>query len=167
MNDRPARDRPPGSGRQTPTASSSVSELHDHTVAGRLSTEELEDRLQAAYTARTTAELDALRRDLPRTDRQLAAAHAARRSHLIRRMIQESGGSLVLFVVCSGVWLATEGHSHGSFWPVWVLVVFVISVARNGWALFGPAPDLDAVERRWRPGASIAPLVTSDAAAII
>jgi hypothetical protein len=27
-----------------------------------------------------------------------------------------------------------------------VLVVFVLSVVRNGWALYGPAPDLDAVE---------------------
>jgi hypothetical protein len=29
---------------------------------------------------------------------------------------------------------------------VWVLVVFLLSVVRNGWALYGPAPDLDAVE---------------------
>ena len=31
-------------------------------------------------------------------------------------------------------------------WPVWVLLLFVLSVVRNGWALYGPAPDLDAVE---------------------
>jgi hypothetical protein len=42
-----------------------VTELHDHTVAGRLSAEELEQRVQDAYSARTTAELDAVRRDLP------------------------------------------------------------------------------------------------------
>jgi hypothetical protein len=122
-----------------------ISELNEHTVAGRLSTEELEDRLRAAYAARTTNELDALRRDLPLTDRQTALSQAARRSHLTRRLIQETGGSLSAFVVCTGIWLASG--ASGSFWPVWVLVVVVMSLARGGWALFGPAPDLDAVEQ--------------------
>jgi len=59
-------------------------------------------------------------------------------------MIQESGGSLGLFGVCVVIWAASG--ANGSFWPVWVLVVFVLSLVRNGWALYGPAPDLDAVE---------------------
>ena len=59
-------------------------------------------------------------------------------------MIQESGGSLSAFVVCTVIW-AVSG-AHGQFWPVWVLLIFVISLVRNGWALFGPAPDLDSVE---------------------
>jgi hypothetical protein len=29
-----------------------------------------------------------------------------------------------------------------------VLIVVVMTFARSGWALFGPAPDLDAVEAR-------------------
>ena len=123
-----------------------IAELNDHTVAGRLSTEDLEQRLQAAYAARTTGELDALRRDLPITARQAALEHAARRAHLTRRMIQESGGSLGLFAVCLVVWL-TSG-ANGQFWPGWVGLVFLLTVVRNGWALYGPAPDLDAVERQ-------------------
>ena len=122
-----------------------VSELREHAVAGRLTTEELEDRVQAVYSARTTAELDAVRHDLPVTGHQLAINHAARRSHLTRRMLQESGGSLGLFVVCAVIWLGSG--AHGQFWPVWVLLVFALSMVRNGWALFGPAPDLDAVEQ--------------------
>jgi hypothetical protein len=121
-----------------------IAELNEHTVAGRLTTDDLEQRLQAAYSAQTTGELDTLRRDLPATARQVALEHRMRRAHLTRRMLQESGGSLGLFVVCTVIWLADGGH--GSFWPVWVLVVFVLSVVRNGWALYGPAPDLDAVE---------------------
>ncbi|MGO9957336.1 MAG: DUF1707 domain-containing protein [Solirubrobacteraceae bacterium] len=121
-----------------------ISELNEHAVAGRLSTDELEDRLEAAYGARTTAELDALRRDLPTTAAQTALAARTRRSHLIRRMIQETGGSAGLFVVCTLIWLASG--ASGSFWPVWVLIVVVLSLVRDGWALFGPAPDLDAVE---------------------
>jgi hypothetical protein len=95
-----------------------VDELNEHAVAGRLDTDELEERLQSAYAARTTAELDALRRDLP----------------------------LGAFIVCTIIW-AADGAS-GQFWPVWVLLVVVLTFARSGWALFGPAPDLDAVEAR-------------------
>jgi hypothetical protein len=121
-----------------------VDELNEHAVAGRLDTDELEVRLQSAYAARTTAELDALRRDLPVTPRQTALSHAQRRSQLTRRMLQEAGGSLGLFAVCTIIWAASG--AHGQFWPVWVLIVVVFAFARSGWALFGPAPDLDAVE---------------------
>jgi hypothetical protein len=119
-------------------------ELREHAVAGRLEIDELEDRLQAAYAARTTTELDALRRDLPPSTRQVALRHRARRSHLTRRMIQETGGSAGAFVVATGVWLASG--AHGQFWPVWILLVVLLTVGRTAWALFGPAPDLDAVE---------------------
>ncbi|HZE06126.1 MAG TPA: DUF1707 domain-containing protein, partial [Solirubrobacteraceae bacterium] len=123
-----------------------IAELNEHAVAGRLSTEELEERLQAAYAARTTGELDALRRDLPVTDRQAAIAHAARRAQLSRRLVQETGGSLTAFVVCTAIWLATG--AHGQFWPVWVLIAVVATLARSAWALYGPSPDLDSVEEQ-------------------
>ncbi len=125
-----------------------VSELSEHTAAGRISTDELEERMQAVYAARTTAELAAVRHDLPLTERQAALGRAQRRSHLTRRLIQETGGSAALFVVCTVIWLVSghDGH-HGQFWPVWILIVVVMSLARNGWALFGPAPDYDAVEQ--------------------
>ena len=123
-----------------------IAELNEHAVAGRLSTDELEDRLQAAYSARTTGELDALRRDLPVTSRQVARSHAQRRAQLTRRLIQETGGSLGVFVLCTAIWLVSG--AHGQFWPVWVLLVVALTLMRSGWALYGPAPDLDAVERR-------------------
>lgn len=123
-----------------------IDDLRDHAVAGRLTTEELEQRLQATYAARTTAELDTLRRDLPATSRQTALSHAARRSRLQRRMLQETGGSFGLFLVCTLIWVASG--AGGQFWPVWVLLLTVLSLFRTGWALYGPAPDLDAVEAR-------------------
>jgi hypothetical protein len=119
-------------------------ELREHAVAGRLEIDELEDRLQATYAARTTTELDALRRDLPPSTRQVALTHRARRSHLTRRMIQETGGSAGAFVIATGIWLASG--AHGQFWPVWILLAVLLTVGRTVWALFGPAPDLDAVE---------------------
>lgn len=123
-----------------------IDALNEHAVAGRLTTEEFEERVSRAYAARTTGELDALRRDLPRTDLQTALEHRARRAHLTRRMVQETGGSLAAFVAATAVWAASG--ASGQFWPIWVLVVVVVSLVRNGWGLFGPAPDLDAVEAK-------------------
>jgi uncharacterized protein DUF1707/cell wall-active antibiotic response 4TMS protein YvqF len=50
-----------------------VTELRDHSVAGRLTLEELSDRIESAYAARTKGELERVTADLP-------AAPAARRS---------------------------------------------------------------------------------------
>src|SRR6201995_3582893 len=106
-----------------------VTELNEHTGAGRLDADELERRVQAAYAARTTGELDALRRDLPVPRRHVAVQHAHRARQLTRRMLQESGGSLGAFVVCTAIWAASG--AEGSFWPIWVLLIFVVSVVRN------------------------------------
>jgi hypothetical protein len=146
MSDNPSRpdDAAPGLRASDDDREQLITELHDNAVAGRLSTDELEERLQATYAARTTAELDALRRDLPVSKQQSQRGDAERRSHLTRRLIQETGGALTLFIVCCAIWLASG--ASGSFWPVWVLIVVLLTAARSGWALFGPAPDLDAVE---------------------
>src|SRR5579863_8099637 len=88
------------------------------------------------------------RRDLPRlpaTKAQQKAELAERRSHLQRRLIQQTGGSLTLFAICTGVWIS-DGAS-GQFWPIWVALIALIPLVRNGWALYGPAPDIDKVER--------------------
>ena len=122
-----------------------ISELNEHMVDGRIGTDELEERTEAAYAARTTAELDALRHDLPPTARQVARYQKQRRAHLTRRMIQETGGLGTVFLVGTAIWIS-DGAS-GQFWPIWVLLILVFSVARNAWGLYGPAPDLDAVER--------------------
>ena len=60
-------------------------------------------------------------------------------------MLQETGGSAGAFLVCTGIWLASG--AHGQFWPVWILIVVLLTVGRSAWALFGPAPDLDAAEQ--------------------
>ncbi|MGZ4226977.1 MAG: hypothetical protein ACXVTC_12135, partial [Solirubrobacteraceae bacterium] len=44
-----------------------------------------------------------------------------------------------------GIWAASG--AHGQFWPIWVLLVVLIPVLRNSWRLYGPAPELDRVER--------------------
>jgi len=125
-----------------------VREIREHFAAGRLTEDELSDRVQAAYKARTVGELGSLRADLPplpATRAEQRAELAARRGELQRRVLQQSGGTLVAFVVCTVIWFAAG--ATGSFWPVWVALIAVIPLVRNGWRLYGPAPELDRVEQ--------------------
>jgi hypothetical protein len=125
-----------------------ASEIREHFAAGRLTDDELSDRLQAAYSARTQRELQGLLADLPKlpaTRAEQKAAIAERRRQLQRRLLQECGGGAALFVVCVVVWLASG--AHGQFWPIWVALITLIPLLRNGWRLYGPAPQLDRVER--------------------
>jgi len=128
-----------------------AAEIREHYAAGRLNDDELSERVQAAYSARTEQELRAALADLPKlpaSPAQQKAELAARRSVLQRRMLQEAGGGLGLFVLCTVIWAVSGGHhGHGQFWPIFVLLVVLIPLLRNGWRLYGPAPDFDRVER--------------------
>ena len=122
-------------------------EIREHFAAGRLTADEMTERVHAALNARTQADLRALRADLPRlpvTPAQRKAELAARRGELQRRLLQQTGGGLVLFVMCTIVWLASG--ATGQFWPIWVALVSVIPLLRNGWRLYGPAPEFERVE---------------------
>lgn len=123
-----------------------VEELRDHALAGRLTSEELEQRVGAAYEATTRADLDALRADLPVSSRSVALALRKRKGRLRRRLAQESGGSLGVSALAVGVWVAVG--AHGAFWPAWVIGATLLPVVRDAWRLFGPASDLEAVEAR-------------------
>jgi Domain of unknown function (DUF1707) len=123
-------------------------EIREHFAAGRLTDEELDHRLAAVYAARTQSELRGLRSDLPAlaaTPAEQRAELAQRRGHLQRRLVQQSGGAMAAFVLCTVIWLASG--AQGMFWPVWVAVVALMPLLRNGWRMYGPAPELDRVER--------------------
>jgi hypothetical protein len=123
-------------------------EIREHFAAGRLTDDELDQRVAAVYAARTQSELADLRSDLPQlpaTRAEQRAELAERRAHLQRRLVQQSGGALGLFALCTVIWLASG--AQGQFWPVWVAVVAVMPLLRNGWRMYGPAPELDRVER--------------------
>lgn len=127
--------------------------LREHYAAGRLDSGELEERVQRAYSARTIGELDALSADLPAlpalpaTRSEPDAALIQRRAELRQRALQSAGGSLAPFLICTLIWAAT---GSGFFWPVFLLIAPVALVARVGWALYGPAPDLEAAEAEIR-----------------
>jgi hypothetical protein len=123
-------------------------ELHEHTVAGRLTAEEYEERLGAVYAARTRADLDALRTDLPVSTAAARHALVERKAHLRRRLLQEAGGSMTASIVCVAIWLVSG--AQGAFWPIWVIVFTLLPLLRDSWRLFGPGSDLDVVEARLR-----------------
>jgi hypothetical protein len=123
-------------------------EMREHFAAGRLGEDELDDRLEAVYAARTEAELEQIQADLPGLPAgpaELRAAHVERRRRLERQLVQQAGGALVPFAICTVIWVASG--ATGAFWPVWIALFAVIPLLRNGWRLYGPAPELDRVER--------------------
>ena len=123
-------------------------QLREHFAAGRLDQDELTDRVQQAYAARTEGQLRSLLADLPRLPasvKEQKAALTARRRQLQRRLVQETGGGIALFVGCLAIWLI-DG-AQGEFWPVWVAIIVLIPLIRNTWRLYGPSPQFDRVER--------------------
>jgi hypothetical protein len=132
-----------------------ASEIREHYAQGRLDSSELSERVERVYRARTAGELQAVREDLPVLTQGPAAGRgelAARRAELWRELLQQTGAALVPFLVCTLVWLFSGAQSN--FWPAWVAVIAVIPLVRNGWRIYGPAPELDRVaeelERRRR-----------------
>jgi Domain of unknown function (DUF1707)/2TM domain len=115
--------------------------LRDAAAEGRLQLAELEERLEAAYTARTDAELAALTSDLP-------AAARPRRSWL--GWSQALRGELPAFILVNAllvvVWAATGA---GYFWPAWPILGWGIGLVRK--SRRRDRPELDAA-----PGAGSA-----------
>jgi hypothetical protein len=125
-----------------------VADLREHFAAGRLTDDELSERVSAAYAARTAGELATVRADLPAlpaTRAEAQAELAARRSELQRRLLQQTGGALGPFAICTVIWAASG--ADGFFWPIFVALAALIPLVRNGWRLYGPSPELDRVER--------------------
>ena len=123
-------------------------ELREHFAAGRITETEFSERVHGAYSARTEEELRKLLADLPRlpvSPQQRKAEIAERRSELHRRLIQQAGGGLAPFMICTLIWVSSG--AEGTFWPIFVLLIVIIPLVRNGWRLYGPAPELDRVER--------------------
>lgn len=123
-------------------------EIREHYASGRLDDDELSERLSATYGAKTQSQLQAVRADLPPLPPSPAAQKAelvARRGELSRQLVQQTGASLSPFVICTVIWVASG--ATGFFWPAFLLIVIVLPLVSNGWALYGPSPELERVER--------------------
>lgn len=126
--------------------------LREHCAAGRLTPEELEQRTDAVYAAKTIGELRALLTDLP----PLAAVaprpgHDARRERAKRRILQRAGFWTVICIAMVVIWAAS---GLGYFWPIWVMLGGGIAVGTSAWAELGPGA---ADRRRLGQGSSRPP----------
>jgi hypothetical protein len=127
--------------------------LREHYAAGRLDADELGERLEAVYQAKTVAELERLATDLPALPPSPTVRRAdleTRRPELGRRLVQRTGGSLSPFIICAVIWLASG--ADGGFWPAFLLIFPVLYLVQNAWRLYGPAPDLERVHRELERG---------------
>jgi class 3 adenylate cyclase len=111
--------RPQGSGIRASDADRErvVALLREHYEVGRLSDDELSDRVEAAYGARTDAELDALTADLP-SPRQ-PEPRRGRGSALGASVRVHFAIYAVVNLMLIGIWAASGG---GYFWPVWPIL---------------------------------------------
>jgi hypothetical protein len=98
--------------------------LREHASAGRLSIDELSERLETVFAARTLGELEPPLADLPSTER-----HRRDSSFAFTPML-----ALVALLVT--VWAVIGA---GAFWPIWILL---------GVWWFGPLGH----RRRWTHG---------------
>lgn len=95
-----------------------VARLREHGAAGRLDVGELEERIGAAYAAKTRGELVWLLEDLPALGTPVPVRrtqHAQRHGTTADDIRVFAGVSLLL---CA-IWLI---GGAGYFWPVWVMI---------------------------------------------
>jgi hypothetical protein len=107
--------------------------LRQHTAEGRITPDEFEERMTAAYAAKTVGALAELTTDLPvdlaaHARRQAEIARQAARTGLPKKARQDIAGLASLAVVLTTVWVITGA---GYFWPIWPLgIIAAITVAR-------------------------------------
>ena len=98
--------------------------LRGHTAEGRITAEEFDERMTAAYAARTMGALAELTTDLPvdlaeHAQRQQEIARKTRpRKALSRKVREDVSGLASLGVVLTVVWVISGA---GYFWPAWPL----------------------------------------------
>jgi hypothetical protein len=152
-------DREPGDQRRATLRASDadreqfVEQLRQHHVEGRLTVEELSERTERAYAARTLGDLDALATDLPPIHRPAGsrgagaapaalarppaatAGQTAARAALLRSLLWYGLLSVVLLVV----WAMSD---RDYFWPIWPILGFALFLGWQAFNLLGPqAPD--------------------------
>jgi hypothetical protein len=115
--------------------------LREHATQGRLTVEELEQRLDRVYAARTRGELEPVVADLP-TGRAPRPRPARRSRSLPLR--PELAAYLAVNLVLVAIWAATGA---GYFWPIWPIL---------GWGLglVGPGHGTCARRRRYPPSSA-------------
>src|SRR4051794_4768558 len=115
--------------------------LREHYGDGRLSDDDLSQRVEAAYRAGTTSELAVLTADLPGPPKP---PRPRRRSALETSVRIHFTTFLLVNLMLIGIWAASGG---GYFWPIWPILGWGIGVGCHA------APLLATRGRRHEPRA--------------
>ena len=116
-----------------------VAQLRQHLSDGRLTVEEFSERLDQAYAARTTADLDHALRELPYVQPTDDHAAVAERAKQRRNELRDLRANLVSYLLVNTflvlVWLVTT--PGGYFWPIWPLLGWGLGVALHAYKTLG------------------------------
>jgi hypothetical protein len=101
--------------------------LGEHTGAGRLTLAEFEERVAAATSARTLADLDQVLVELPVASSPRPAAPTGRHAERWRPWLMTAA-------ICLIIWTATSIMADRAihFWPFWVIVPWGVVLATGG-----------------------------------
>jgi len=136
--------------------------LRRHYGAGRLSEEDLSERVEAVYSARSVSDLETLTADLPSPGEP---APRGRRGGLETSFRIHLAVYVVVNVMLIGIWAASGG---GYFWPVWPVLGWGIGLGCHGAPLLarrgasprqGARPARERTRRRRRGPAHAATTV--------
>jgi Domain of unknown function (DUF1707) len=97
-----------------------VEALRTHAADGRLEADELEQRLEGAYAARTRADLVPLVADLPRPQ--------APRPRRPSRALPHLAPVIPLAILLVAIWALTGA---GYFWPVWPIGALLLTTLKH------------------------------------
>ncbi len=128
------RDHPSGSLRVSDAdRDRAIAELSEHYQAGRLTTEELEDRTGRALQARTTADLAALFTDLPRRQAPVTSAAASAPASPGRSWPARVPVAPVAILAVVAVLALLSGHPfHVAWLPVVAIIVVRLLLGGRG-----------------------------------
>lgn len=123
--------------------------LREHCAQGRITIDELNERLEGVYRARTVGELRRLTGDLPEEDLYELPVPASRRATparrpseaLYRKGIRAGWASYATVnLVCFTIWLITAVTS-GAWYPWWLWVAGPWGALLLAGQIFGPRDD--------------------------
>ena len=92
-----------------------ATQLREHAAEGRLDVDELDERLQAAYAARTRSELDALTADLPAPPPPRPAPPTVRQRGW--GLAERAGSYVGVMAILIVIWAVTGAGYPWFIWP--------------------------------------------------
>ena len=109
-------------------------QLRDHCAAGRLTPEELDERLAAAYGASVRGDLKKLTEDLPKLSRRHRHLEPLTRQQRKRaEFTHDTFSFVVVGAALVALWMVL---GQGWFWPALVLVPWGVVLALHGYDTF-------------------------------